>query len=239
MSLPLSDLPELLQRVSGELLERLHYFSLAPQCVLAIGTGAATLMPQLQQRFPKARLLAVDRDASVLQALRSTRRRWLGPRLDCIRADAADLPLHSGSVDLICSHLMLPWSRAPERALQELARVLKPGGLLALATLGPETSPQLIAGAPQPLTSLQLTEMHRLGDALMQAGFAEPVMDVEHFQLRDQGGMPATVEVVFGAAFGAARRETSTDPVRSAEVAIPIEALKFRRQRGPGPDRAD
>src|SRR5579864_3467979 len=101
MSVPDSHLEPLLQRVSAELLERVQYFSLTPQGVLAVGAGAATLISHLQQRFPKAQLLAVDRSETALRGL-PARRRWLGPRLGRIRADASDLPLRSGSIDLIC-----------------------------------------------------------------------------------------------------------------------------------------
>jgi len=261
MSMPASPLAQLLQPVSAELLERLQFFSLAPQRVLAIGAGAATLMPALQQRFPKARLLAIDRSEAVLRAMPARRGRWFGPRPDRIRADAAGLPLRSGSIDLICSHLMLPWSCTPEGALRELGRVLRPGGLLAMATLGPGTLQALgaaladIAAASDAAQVADFAatadadasetrpapviEMHRLGDALMRAGLAEPVMDVEHFRLdecfRTAQGLPATCEVLFGAAFGTQPRgDAPTGPGRTAEVIIPFDALRSRRTREAG-----
>lgn len=56
-----------------------------------------------------------------------------------VAGDAEALPLADGSVDLLWSSLALQWSEQPQLLMQELARVVKPGGRLLISTLGPST----------------------------------------------------------------------------------------------------
>jgi 2-polyprenyl-3-methyl-5-hydroxy-6-metoxy-1,4-benzoquinol methylase len=68
----------------------------------------------------------------------------LGPRLVALAraragsrgvvADAGRLALRDGSFDVVISSELLEHTDAPERVIAELARVLRPGGLLALTT---------------------------------------------------------------------------------------------------------
>jgi malonyl-CoA O-methyltransferase len=98
----------------------------------------------------------------------------------------AQLPLADASIDLVCSGFALEWADDLRAALLELYRVLARGGLLMFATLGPDTWKELRAAlapaaAAAPLPSL--ADMHDIGDALVEAGFADPVMDMECFTL--------------------------------------------------------
>jgi malonyl-CoA O-methyltransferase len=97
-----------------------------------------------------------------------------------VAADAHHLSLKSASVDLLFSNLMLQWCADPDQVFAELARVLKPGGLLTFTTLGPDTLRELRASWGDAFVHVhRFIDMHDLGDALMRAGFAEPVMDTE------------------------------------------------------------
>ncbi len=99
-----------------------------------------------------------------------------------IAADAHRLPIKDGSAQLVFSNLMLEWSHDPDAVFQEIRRVLQPGGLLTFATLGPDTLRELRDGwrkiDAHPHVH-RFIDMHDLGDALMRAGLAEPVMDTE------------------------------------------------------------
>jgi malonyl-CoA O-methyltransferase len=67
-----------------------------------------------------------------------------------------------------------------------MQRVLEPGGLLMFSTLGPDTLRELRAALPQQGDTQRVhpfIDMHDLGDALLQAGFADPVMDMEMLTL--------------------------------------------------------
>ena len=94
------------------------------------------------------------------------------------------LPLRDGSIDMVCSNLALEWSAAPETALRESLRVLARGGLLIFTTLGPDTLRELRAAHPESGTGVhRFLDMHDLGDMLVHAGYADPVMDMEPFTL--------------------------------------------------------
>jgi malonyl-CoA O-methyltransferase len=170
-----------LQRLArAELIERLQYFSLQPQTVLDAGAGTCQAAGELARRYPRARVLALDLAAGMLAA--APHRRWPRRPIDRVCADAHALPLADRSVDLIYSSLMLQWSDRPDRLFVELARVLRPGGLLAFASFGPDSLCELRDAWRQADRGVHVSEfpdMPQLGAALMHAGFIEPVLDAE------------------------------------------------------------
>jgi malonyl-CoA O-methyltransferase len=174
------------QRVRAELLERLQYFTLAPQRVLDLGAGCCQAALLLQRRFPRAQVLALDIAEGMLQAMPRARWPWRRAGIARVCADARALPLAAHSVELIYSNLMLQWCDRPDAVFTELARVLKPGGLLLFSTFGPDTLRELRsawAAADDHNHVSLFADMQQIGDGLMRAGFAEPVMDLEHYRL--------------------------------------------------------
>jgi malonyl-CoA O-methyltransferase len=96
--------------------------------------------------------------------------------------DVAALPLRPMSVELVWSNLVLQWVDDPRRAFAEFRRVLAVGGLLTFTTFGPDTLKELaraFAGIDGYTHVSRFTDMHDLGDMLVHAGFADPVMDME------------------------------------------------------------
>ena len=88
--------------------------------------------------------------------------------------------------DSIFSNIMLQWCGDPEVVFRECARVLRPGGLLTFTSFGPDTLRELRkawATADQYTHVNRFIDMHDLGDAMLRAGLAEPVMDVERYTL--------------------------------------------------------
>lgn len=106
-----------------------------PSVILDAGCGTGFGLPLLAQRFPAARLLAVDFAPAMLRRLPAGLGLPLGADLEC-------LPLADASVDAVWSSLALQWCQ-PARALGELYRVLAPGGQAWLTTLGPATLEEL------------------------------------------------------------------------------------------------
>lgn len=167
--------------VRNVLLQRLELTDLEPRLILDAGAATGLGSRALKRRYPGARVLAVDFAERMLLASRGS---WLRP-ISRICADAARLPLPDACVDLIFSNLLLPWSPV-DRTFAEFRRVLAPRGFLTFTTLGPDTLREL-RGAwqrvdPRPRVHA-FTDMHDLGDALVRAGFAEPVLDVERYTL--------------------------------------------------------
>ncbi|MDX1374004.1 MAG: methyltransferase domain-containing protein, partial [Burkholderiales bacterium] len=144
--------------------------------------GPAREARALRARYPDAALVALDASHALLQAGRGRGgwRNWLrrAPRALPVVADFARMPLAGACVDLLWSNMALHWAAAPDAVLREFARVLAPEGLLMFSTLGPDTLKELrqAAGAAR---VHRFADMHDLGDALVAAGFAAPVMDAE------------------------------------------------------------
>lgn len=177
------DTHAVVQREIGlRLLARLDYLKLSPDYILDLGAGTGSAIPALEARFPKARLILVDHSPAMLRQAARHRRRFF-PRTHFCCADVAALGLRDASVDMVHANLLLHWLPNLEAALQEIRRVLKPGGLLLFSTVGPETLIEL----RQAWASLDhhphvhvFLDMHDVGDALIQTGFAAPVMEREN-----------------------------------------------------------
>jgi malonyl-CoA O-methyltransferase len=173
-----------LQReIADRLLERLDYVRLEPQRILDLGAGTGHAVGALHRRYRRARVVALDFAHGMLRQARK-RGDWLRRPL-CVCADAESLPLAEGAVDLIVSNATLQWCDL-ERTFGECLRVLRPGGLFMFTTFGPDTLKELrqawreVDGDSHVSSFL---DMHDIGDALVRARFADPVMDVERLTL--------------------------------------------------------
>jgi len=175
------DAVAVLQReIADRLLERLDYIRLEPQLVLDLGAGTGYAIPGLQRRFGTARILALDFAPAMLRLAREQGDRRSPPL--CICADTETLPLADTGVDLIFSNATLQWCNDLPRTFGECLRVLRPGGLLLFTTFGPDTLWELReawATADDHSHVSPFPDMHDVGDALVQARFADPVMDTE------------------------------------------------------------
>jgi len=181
-----------LQReIADRMLERLDYVRLEPRLVLDLGAGTGYATEGLQKRYRKARVLALDFALGMLQQARR-RGSWL-KRPRCVCADVEALPLADASVDLVFSNVALQWCNDIEQTFGECLRVLKPGGLLMFTTFGTDTLRELRESwaATDGYSHVSpFLDMHDVGDALMQARFADPVIDAERLtvtysQVRD------------------------------------------------------
>jgi len=193
------DAAAVLARETGRrMAERLDYVKLDPRRVADIGCATGDGIRELHRRYPRALPLAFDYALPMLQAARKTGDRprffWQKNRgLSPVCADVCALPLAANSLGLAWSNLMLHWLDDPLAAFNEVQRVLEVGGLFMFATLGPDTLKELRAAGATDLRAFP--DMHDLGDQLIAAGFADPVMDMEmltltyrqpHHFLRDQ-----------------------------------------------------
>ncbi|MFC4310264.1 malonyl-ACP O-methyltransferase BioC [Steroidobacter flavus] len=166
--------------IRNRLLERLDFVKVQPKVVLDLGAGTGHASKALKQRYKSAEIVAIDLSPAMLVEA-NQRQSWF-KRFHRIAADAHRLPIKDGSTQLVFSNLMLEWCHDPDAVFQEIRRVLQPGGLLTFATLGPDTLRELRDGwrkiDAHPHVH-RFIDMHDLGDALMRAGLAEPVMDTE------------------------------------------------------------
>lgn len=197
---PNYDAHAVLQREVGErLLARLDYVNLQPQRVLDAGCGTGHGLAQLRARYPDAGLYGLDIAPGMLAAARARvpQPGWAQRTLQrftpqsarpthLLCADLGRLPLAVNSVQLVWSSLALQWARDLEDALRGFHRVLAPGGLLMFATFGPDTLKELRAafGAIDDAPHVnRFVDLHDIGDMLVHAGFAHPVMEMEMLTL--------------------------------------------------------
>lgn len=173
-----------LQReIANRMLERLELIKCEPRQILDVGCGTGYCTRALQRRYKRARIIGLDIALPMLNAAR-TKVRWFN-RQRFVCADAERLPLADSAVDMIVSNLTLHWCD-PDVVLAEFARVLRPQGVLMFTCFGPDTLRELrtawqaVDERPHVHT---FVDLHDLGDALVRAGFAEPVMDAEFFRL--------------------------------------------------------
>lgn len=177
----------LAREIARRMDERLDYIRIDPRRILDIGCGTGADLDRLGERYPTATRYGIDFALPMLprpdpspglleRLLRADRNglRWLG-------GDAIALPLARGSVSLVWSNLMLNWLTDPLPALAEIHRVLEVGGLMMFSTLGPDTLKELRDALSDRCGERvhRFIDMHDIGDALVKAGFSDPVMDME------------------------------------------------------------
>lgn len=248
------------REVERRMLERLQYIRLQPARILDAGSGAAPALPLLAQRYPRADMHALDAACNMLSEARAARRLAARARDFFARrashyvcGDFAQLPFAARSFQLIWSNLALAWAVDPLPVFKEFCRALDIGGLVMFSTYGPDSLKELraaFASVDDRAHTHRFIDMHDLGDMLVAAGFAEPVMDMESITLtyadfdalardlrvsgqsnvargrrrgllgkqayqrmraaydalRQNGRLPATVEVVYGHAWRVAPR---------------------------------
>ena len=166
----------ILARRSGEeLVERLGLLNFVPEVILDLGSGAGTESHILAERFSDAYVVGLDICALSLHR-QSSARNWTP-----VTGNANALPFSEATFDLVFANLVLPWCD-PDAALKEVRRILKPGGVVVFSTLGPDTLTELrvaweyVDDHPHVHS---FADMHNVGDALLGAGFTEPVVDAD------------------------------------------------------------
>jgi malonyl-CoA O-methyltransferase len=99
---------------------------------------------------------------------------------------AMALPFADQSIDVVFSNLLLPWLDDPARLAAEVGRILRKDGLFFFSSLGPD-SLLALRNAWRAIDEQQhvnrFLDMHDLGDALVQAGLRDPVLDVDRLSV--------------------------------------------------------
>ncbi len=185
------DRAAVLQReVCERALERLDLMKITPAVILDAGSGTGFAAPALARRYPRATVVEFDIAPAMLQTARARAprwKKWLGRQRELfVCGDNEQLPIRAGTVGLFWSNLAFQWANDLPRVFSECQRVLQPGGLLSFTTFGPDTLKELrhaFAGNAGGVHVNRFYDMHDVGDMLVQAGFADPVMDMEQVTL--------------------------------------------------------
>ncbi len=168
------------KEVCQRLLEKLDVVRLSPEWILDAGTGTGEAVKPLQKKYKKAEVVLFDLSEAMLQKAVKQGALFRKPHRVC--GNIESLPFADQSFDLLFSNLAMQWCNDLGAAIIEFKRVLKPGALLQFATFGPDTLKELRASWQKVDAAVHVNsfiDMHDIGDALLQAGFAEPVMESE------------------------------------------------------------
>lgn len=172
------------KEVESRLLEHAEYIQQAPQRVLDLGSGPGRASGLLKKRWPKAQIIAMDLALPMLQLVAKQSRFWRPIQRVC--GNAMQLPFKDNSIDFVYSNLCLQWVHPLPEALQEIRRVLRPGGMLSFSTFGPDTLLELreayLALGESPSIS-PFAAIQQIGDGLQGSGFNKSVLERENYSM--------------------------------------------------------
>ncbi|HEX2086443.1 MAG TPA: class I SAM-dependent methyltransferase [Solirubrobacteraceae bacterium] len=128
---PVPDLDGFARRVARETVAEGD----APPWLLDVPCGGGTLLPRLREQGFAGVVIESDLGAAMLRRAAQLRDRLADGSTVLLRADAQDLPLRDASVDGAVSLNGLHCMPDPRAFVDELGRVVRPGGRLFLVTL--------------------------------------------------------------------------------------------------------
>ena len=182
--------PWLHREVARRMAERLAIIRLQPAQLIDwwswLGAGAELLA----NAYPAARRIAVEptpalrsRSEAALRPPWWSTRRWTSPA-PIVLGEGDELPR---GTQLVWANMMLHAVVDPPAMFARWEQALAVDGFVMFSCLGPGTLRELRAlyqrlGWPVPTPNF--IDMHDLGDMLVQAGFADPVMDQETITLQ-------------------------------------------------------
>ena len=179
--------PWLHEEVGRRMQERLDVIKLQPQHWLAwepVRTGLESI-GLIQARYPQAQCHVYARQAQEReQALAILQKSWWQPARWLNPLQLHDeVPLKQG---MLWANMVLHTSAEPLTLMGQWHQSLEVDGFVMFSCLGPDTLRELrsvYAAQGWAPPAHEFTDMHDWGDMLVQAGFAEPVMDMERISL--------------------------------------------------------
>lgn len=181
--------PWLHTEVARRMAERLRVIRLAPQRVIEwwgfTGAGAVSL----KAAYPQAQRLIIEPTGELCQRSRVLSctpwwsvQHWRGPRVE-VQEESSEI---AGQAQLVWANMVLHAQVDPLALMARWHDLLQTDGVVMFSCLGPGSLVELrrlYAGLSWPEPAAAFVDMHDLGDMLVQAGFAAPVLDQETLTL--------------------------------------------------------
>lgn len=203
--------------------------------VLDVGCGTGFASLAAAARFAPERVIGVDASAGMLDVFRRKAGGLGGAELEVHAADVMSMPVPDASADLVLSAMAFHWFPDKPGALREMARRVRPGGVLALLASGAGSDRELEAlmramDPPVPAAWVEVFahlgwEAGRMEDELELAGLvpldvwterrrrrADPAAYVERLRVvasHLSAGLPEDEVVAHGERLGAALHAAS------------------------------
>lgn len=147
----------------------------------------------VRQRYPQARRWVVEPTSALAERSRQQTRssggwlgRWWPPRAPVLTEPVNLAPWPRDGVQMLWANMTLHGASDLKGLMGAWHRHLAIGGFLMCSGLGPDTARELRSLYRElgwPLPTIDFIDMHDLGDELLQAGFSDPVMDMERLTL--------------------------------------------------------
>ncbi|MDO4592515.1 MAG: class I SAM-dependent methyltransferase [Comamonadaceae bacterium] len=180
--------PWLHEEVGRRMEDRLQWICRTPKtwCDWQPVRGGLQVHEMIAQRYPQAQCHVVE-TAARMQAVAQQRfaRPWWSPARWGGVKTSVEMPAPA-SVEMLWANMLLHTQAQPMQMLKAWHEVLAVDGFVMFSCLGPDTVKEMRALYERmgwPAAGHSFTDMHDWGDMLVQAGFAEPVMDMETITL--------------------------------------------------------
>jgi demethylmenaquinone methyltransferase/2-methoxy-6-polyprenyl-1,4-benzoquinol methylase len=136
--------------------------------VADVATGTAAVAIELAQAVPNRTVVGLDQSAEMLAAGRArVERASLADRIELREGRAESLPFADGEFDALTFTYLLRYVDDPVATMRELARVVRPGGVIAMQEFG------LPRGVWRPLWELYVRVCLPLAGAVVSPGWRE------------------------------------------------------------------
>jgi len=175
--------PWLHAEVARRMAERLQIMKLVPTVVIDWWSRSGASSQALRSAYPRAQRVQVEPDAVFRQPRNvpwwSVGRRGAGEAV-------AESAVPDAQAQLLWANMMLHAVADPGALLSQWRRALSREGFVMFSTLGPDTLKTLrevYRDAGWGAAHAPFVDMHDVGDMLVRAGFADPVMDQEMLRL--------------------------------------------------------
>jgi len=142
--------------------------------ILDVGCGTGALIPILQLRYPRAKVISID--FAHQMCLRASQRTSAGCVIQC---DVHALPFHNTCFDAVICHNSFPHFLEKKQALRNMGRVLNPlGALLILHDLSRDRVNEIHKKAQaEVIHNDLLSESKILAETLAELGFVPETID--------------------------------------------------------------
>lgn len=188
--------PWLHTEIARRMADRLAILRQPPRAVLDWYAADGASTAALRAACPQGNVVRVQHGESA--AVAAPRPWWSPRRWQAATGLQPAEGLAPGAADLLWANMGLHWCADPVLEMQRWHDALAVDGFLMFSTLGPGSLARLrevYARQGWPAPFAPFVDMHDLGDMLVRAGFADPVMDQETLTLTWANGVALLAEL--------------------------------------------